>query len=93
MSPPLRYMPCGTTITPPSVPEKVGFPFAWESYPEVMPAHDITINGSYLTSVNELRDDKSELLFYSVDGKRLPALQRGVNIVRNKEKSIRVLVK
>ena len=83
----------GTTITPPSVPEKVGFPFAWESYPEVMPAHDITINGSYLTSVNELRDDKSELLFYSVDGKRLPALQRGVNIVRNKEKSIRVLVK
>ena len=37
----------GSTITPPTVDEKTGFEFAWEDYPQTMPAKDITINGKY----------------------------------------------
>ena len=83
----------GSTITPPDVPEREGYPFAWEEYPEVMPAHDITIVGSYLTAVAGLRDEDGEQMIFSVDGKRLSRLQRGVNIVRRGQKTYRVVVK
>lgn len=37
----------GSTIVPPVVLEKTGSTFAWGEYPETMPAHDITITGTF----------------------------------------------
>lgn len=37
----------GSTIVPPTAPEREGYVFAWDEYPETMPAHDLTITGTY----------------------------------------------
>ena len=38
----------GTIITPEPVPEKEGYTFSgWSEIPETMPAHDVTVNGSF----------------------------------------------
>ena len=51
----------GTTITPEAEPTKEGYTFSgWSEIPETMPAHDVTINGTF--SVN------SYTLKYVVDG-------------------------
>ena len=51
----------GTTITVPEVEEKEGYTFSgWKNVPEVMPANDVTIEGSYTLN--------SYTLLYSVDG-------------------------
>ena len=51
----------GQPIVAPEAPEKVGHTFAgWEEFPETMPAHDITVTGSY--TVNKYK------LTYAVDG-------------------------
>lgn len=42
-----EYVEYASTIMPPSVPEKEGYSFAWSEYPETMPDHDLTINGSF----------------------------------------------
>lgn len=41
----------GSTITPPSAPEREGYTFEWIDIPETMPAHDITITGLYTTGI------------------------------------------
>ena len=51
----------GSTITPEANPTKEGYTFSgWSEIPETMPAHDVTVNGSF--SVN------SYTLKYIVDG-------------------------
>ena len=51
----------GQPIVAPDAPEKVGHTFAgWDEFPETMPAHDITVLGSY--TVNKYK------LTYTVDG-------------------------
>ena len=49
-----------SVITPPSVPEREGYTFAWNEYPETMPAYDIIITGQY--TINSYK------LSYVVDG-------------------------
>jgi hypothetical protein len=44
----------GSTITPPTVEDKIGFDFAWEEYPTTMPANDITISGAYTTGISTI---------------------------------------
>jgi hypothetical protein len=52
----------GTVITPEAAPEKEGYTFSgWSDIPETMPAHDVTVTGSF--SVN------SYTLTYMVDDK------------------------
>ena len=41
----------GSTIIPPSAPEREGCIFGWINVPETMPAHDITIIGSYTAGI------------------------------------------
>lgn len=55
-----EYVDYASKITPPSVPEREGYSFAWNEYPETMPAYDITITGQY--TINSYK------LFYVVDG-------------------------
>ena len=83
----------GSTIVLPEVPEKEGFPFVWGSHPETMPACDITIEGSYLTGVADVRSNNSVEMIFTADGKRIKKLQRGVNIVIMNGKTRKVVVK
>ena len=51
----------GATITPESEPAKEGYTFSgWSEIPETMPAHDVTVTGSF--SINKYK------LTYTVDG-------------------------
>ena len=54
-------VPYGSKITPEVEPEKEGYTFSgWSEIPEVMPAHDVTVTGSF--SINKYN------LTYIVDG-------------------------
>jgi hypothetical protein len=55
-----EYLKYASEIMPPSVPEKEGYSFAWNEYPETMPAKGITIKGQY--TINKYK------LSYTVDG-------------------------
>ncbi len=45
----------GSAITPETAPEKEGYTFSgWEELPETMPAHDLTVNGSYKANLYRL---------------------------------------
>lgn len=51
----------GTTITPEPAPTKEGYTFSgWSEIPETMPAHDVTVTGTF--SINKYK------LIYTVDG-------------------------
>ena len=76
----------GSTITPPNPGDREGYDFAWGDYPSTMPAEDITINGSYTaTDIRAILADESDVKIYTVNGKPLNNLQRGVNILRYKD--------
>ena len=55
-----EYVNYATTITPPSVVDREGYSFAWNEYPEIMPAKGLTITGQY--TINKYK------LAYTVDG-------------------------
>ena len=58
----------GTTITPEAEPTKEGYTFSsWSEIPETMPAHDVTITGSF--TVNKYK------LTYVVDGAEYKSLE------------------
>ena len=46
----------GSEIIPPVAQQRTGYTFAWDDYPELMPAHAITINGMYevVSSINSI---------------------------------------
>ena len=75
----------GSAITTPDVPEREGSIFTWGEYPETMPAHDITIEGTYTDGVNDVRQNSYQAEFYSLDGKKMNRMQRGVNIIDGKK--------
>ena len=50
----------GTVISAPTVADRLGFGFAWESFPETMPAEDLTVVGAYTQNLYTLR--------FAVDG-------------------------
>ena len=84
----------GSVIVPPEVPEKEGFEFEWSYIPDTMPAKDIMVYGSYTTGIAEIMADQNVVGIYSIDGKRLSRPQRGLNIIRMKDGTVkRVMVK
>ena len=40
----------GSTITPPSAPEREGYTFEWTDVPETMPANDVTVTGTFIVN-------------------------------------------
>ena len=84
----------GSTITPPASP-KEGYEITWNSHPTTMPAYDITIYGSYIsTGINALYAEESDKKVYTPDGKRVQSPKKGLNIIRmNNGKIKKVLVK
>ena len=72
----------GTTITPEPQPEGDYATFEWEDLPQTMPAHDVTVNASYISGIIEvLMAEQRNLRIYSPNGKKLSKLQKGLNIV------------
>lgn len=43
----------GSEIVPPNVPEKENYDFSWGEFPETMPARDITVYGSYTSTMQD----------------------------------------
>jgi hypothetical protein len=86
----------GSTITPPEAPERAGSTFTWGDYPETMPAHDITIEGTYTVGINLVQDNQDNqgnqhIEIYTVGGKKVNKMQRGVNIIRRGSKAVKVV--
>lgn len=72
----------GSTITPPASP-KEGYEITWNSHPTTMPAYDVTIYGSYIsTGINGLYAEESDKKVYTPDGKRIQSPKKGMNIIR-----------
>ena len=77
-------------LTPPS---KDGFDFAWEDYPETMPAHDITINGAYTTTgILSIAVESGKAKIFTLDGRQMDTLQKGINIIRMDDGTIKKVV-
>ena len=55
-----------------------------------MPAHDITIYGSFTSGIEEIKiSDMAGVKIYTISGKRIGKLQRGINILREVDGKVR----
>ena len=80
-------------IVPLTPPSKDGFDFAWEEYPETMPAHDITINGAYTTTdILSIAVESGKAKIFTLDGRQVDTPQKGINIIRMDEGTIKKVV-
>ena len=80
-------------IVPLTPPSKDGFDFAWEEYPETMPAHDITINGAYTTTgILSIAVESGKAKIFTLDGRQMDTLQKGINIIRMDDGTIKKVV-
>ena len=80
----------GADITAEAEPKKEGFNFSgWSEVPATMPANDVTITGSF-TMIDDIQDinaAEGEYQIYTLDGRQVEALQKGVNIIKYKNGS------
>ena len=81
----------GAAITPEPVPEGNYVTFEWVGEPETMPAHDVVVHASYETSIADLMwlAEQGVVRIYSPEGKPLKSLQKGMNIVKKSDGSVR----
>ena len=71
------------TIIPEPIPAGNYATFEWIDLPEAMPAHDVVVHASYTTGIREMILTKpQDVQIYSLNGKKLNKLQKGLNIVR-----------
>lgn len=78
----------GTSITPESEPTKEGYSFSgWSEIPATMPAKNVTITGSFtlIDAIEDVVADDGTYQIYTIDGMTIDALQKGVNIIRMKD--------
>lgn len=75
----------GSTIIPPTTPEREGYDFAWGDYPETMPAYDITIYGTYTTGIESIVADPQKARIYDLNGVRQSEPQKDINIINGKK--------
>lgn len=86
-----------STITPEAFPTKEGYTFSgWSEIPSTMPAKDVTITGNFtlIDAIEDVIADDSTYQIYTIDGKPIEALQKGVNIIKYQNGNVKkVLVK
>jgi len=89
-----EYVEYGATIVPPSVEDKVGFTFSgWTNVPETMPAHDLTIYGSFTSGIAEIvMATNNNVRIYSPNGKKIDKMLKGLNIVVLKDGTVKKIV-
>ena len=74
-----------SSITPETEPTKEGYTFSgWSEIPSTMPAKDVTITGNFtlIDAIEDVIADDSTYQIYTIDGKPIEALQKGVNIIK-----------
>lgn len=84
-------------ITPEPAPYKEGYIFSgWSDIPYLMPAHDVTVRGSFTVDPDyqngvesASKDDDTPKAYYSVSGHRQSKAQRGLNIIRMSDGRVR----
>ena len=80
----------GAKITPEPKPEGDYATFAWTDLPETMPAHDVVVHATYTTGIGELMvTGQQNVKIFSPNGKQLSKPQKGVNIIRMSDGTIR----
>ena len=85
----------GAIITPPNVPEREGYDFAWVYIPDTMPAYDISIYGQYTikTGIEQIMSNANgDVMIFTIDGKRVDNIKRGMNIIRMSDGTTRKVV-
>lgn len=86
----------GATITPEEAPAKEGYTFSgWSEIPATMPAHDVTVTGTFTqeTGIDQIMgSENGKAMIFTIDGKRVDNLKNGVNIVHMKDGTIRKVV-
>jgi hypothetical protein len=87
----------GATITPETEPEKDGYIFSgWSEIPETMPAHDVTVTGSFTldTGLSQIMSDENgDAMIFTIDGRQVNKLQKNMNIIRMKDGTTRKVIK
>ena len=75
----------GDAITAEAEPQKEGYTFSgWSTIPATMPAKDVIVIGNF-TLVDAIEDviaNDNTYQIYTIDGKPINSLQKGVNIIR-----------
>jgi hypothetical protein len=72
----------GTTITPEPQPDGNYQDFVWKDLPEIMPDNDLVVYASYTSGIKDvLITRQHNKRIYSLSGKELDKLKKGLNIV------------
>ena len=86
----------GATITPEVEPTKEGYTFSgWSEIPATMPAHDVTVTGTFTldTGIEQImRNANGDIMIFTIDGKRVDNLKKGMNVIRMKDGTTRKVV-
>lgn len=86
----------GEAIPIPELLDKYGLPYKWLDVPETMPAHDVVIQVDETDMIKSLTPSlsKGEGDVYDLNGHRLSAPQKGINIIRMSDGTVKkVMVK
>ena len=75
----------GSTIIPPDAPEREGYTFEWIDVPDTMPAHDITIIGSYTSGIDTILKEAENGKVYDLNGRQVNSPRKGVYIINGKK--------
>lgn len=75
----------GDTVQPEGIPVKKGYTFSgWSTIPTSMPEGEVIVTGSF-TIIDDIQDinvDEGGYQIYTLNGKEVKTLQKGVNILR-----------
>jgi hypothetical protein len=86
----------GATITPETYPTKEGYTFSgWSEIPATMPAHDVTVTGTFTqeTGIDQIMDSENgKATIFTIDGKCVDNPKKGVNVIRMKDGTTRKVV-
>ena len=86
----------GATITPEAEPTKEGYTFSgWSEIPATMPAHDVTVTGTFTldTGIEQIMSNvNGDIMIFTIDGKRVDNLKKGINVIRMKDGTTRKVV-
>lgn len=83
----------GATITPEPTPEGNYATFEWTDLPQTMPAHDVVVHATYTTGITDiLKGNQQDVKVYSPNGKMLAKPEKGINIIRMKDGSMKKIV-
>jgi hypothetical protein len=86
----------GATITPEEAPTKEGYTFSgWSEIPATMPAHDVIVTGIFTqeTGIDQIMSNQNgKAMIFTIDGKRVDNLKKGLNVIRMKDGTMRKVV-